>query len=144
MTDNIDPLLWGKSGWIFINSIGLTFKPENKDKYKQFLIQLSYILPCSNCGENLKKNIVDIDSALKSKKDFMYYLLKIRNGINTDNGLPLKTMDDNLNEIYNNNANNNIDSNNYCHIHVMVFIVIILVLLFMLYRNKKTDEQQPN
>ena len=33
--NSINPKYWGKSGWIFLNSIALTYKPENKEKYKQ-------------------------------------------------------------------------------------------------------------
>ena len=55
--NSIDPIFWGKSGWIFLNSIALTYKPENKENYKLFIEQLPYILPCKTCGENLKKNL---------------------------------------------------------------------------------------
>ena len=35
---SINPEYWGKSGWIFLNSIALTYKPEYKEKYKLFML----------------------------------------------------------------------------------------------------------
>ena len=54
---SISPEYWGKSGWIFLNSIALTYKPEYKEIYKKFIMQLPVILPCLKCGENLKNNM---------------------------------------------------------------------------------------
>ena len=126
MTDNIDPMLWGKSGWIFLNSIALTYKPEFKEKYKLFIQQLEYILPCSNCGKNLKINLGNIDKALESKNSLMQFLLNIRNAINSDLGLPLKTMQDNINEIYYPNNNN--------YTIIFTIIIVLLILLYLLFR----------
>ena len=49
---SIAPVYWGSSGWIFLNSIALTYKPELKSYYKNFFLQIPYILPCATCGEN--------------------------------------------------------------------------------------------
>ena len=32
----INPKYWGKSSWIFLNSLGLTYYPEKKKNYKIF------------------------------------------------------------------------------------------------------------
>ena len=32
--DSIEPNYWGKNGWIFLNSVALTYKTEYKDKYR--------------------------------------------------------------------------------------------------------------
>lgn len=82
---SIDPEYWGKSGWIFLNSIGLTYEPIYKENYRQFILQLPYILPCKTCGENLKKNIPTLDNALVSKENFILWLINVRNGIYMDN-----------------------------------------------------------
>ena len=82
---SIDPEYWGKSGWIFLNSIALTYEPIHKENYRQFILQLPYILPCKTCGENLKKNIPSLDNALVSKENFILWLINIRNGIYKDN-----------------------------------------------------------
>ncbi len=82
---SIDPEYWGKSGWIFLNSIALTYEPINKEHYRQFILQLPYILPCKTCGENLKKNIHSLDKALESKKNLIMWFIDVRNGIYNDN-----------------------------------------------------------
>lgn len=82
---SIDPEYWGKSGWIFLNSIALTYEPIHKENYRQFILQLPYILPCKTCGENLKKNIPSLDNALVSKENFILWLINVRNGIYIDN-----------------------------------------------------------
>ena len=92
----IDPNFWGGAGWIFLNSIALTYKPEYKNNYKQFILQLPWILPCDTCGSNLQKNINTIDNALESKENLLRWLLKIRNDIYIDNKTPWKQK--NINE----------------------------------------------
>lgn len=97
---SIDPNLWGKSGWIFLNSIALTYKPEHKEKYKLFLGQLPWILPCKTCGSNLVKNLDSIDKALEDKEKFLLWLLKIRNDIYEEQNRPTTTITNNINEIF--------------------------------------------
>jgi hypothetical protein len=87
---SIDPEYWGKSGWIFLNSIALTYDPIYKDNYRQFILQLPYILPCKTCGENLKNNISTLDNALESKEKFIYWLINVRNKIYIDNNTDWK------------------------------------------------------
>jgi hypothetical protein len=97
---SIDPIYWGKSGWIFLNSIALTYKPEHKEKYKLFIQQLPWILPCRSCGNNLVKNIDSLDDALSSKEKFLNWLLKIRNDIYEEQLRPTTTVNNNINEIF--------------------------------------------
>ena len=99
---SIDPEYWGKSGWIFLNSIGLTYEPTYKENYRQFILQLPYILPCKTCGENLKKNIPTLDYALESKENLIQWLINVRNGIYRDNHMDWKQKNfkETLNEIF--------------------------------------------
>lgn len=130
---SIDPNYWGKCGWIFLNSIALTYKPELKDKYKLFIEQLPYILPCRTCGSNLLKNMTEIDKALESKENFLTWLLKIRNEIYIEQNRPTKTLKDNFNEIF---------SIKYLYtpeLHTIVITVVscimLLVLVFLFKKN---------
>ena len=113
---------------LVLNSIALTYKPEFKERYKILLEQLGYILPCENCGENLRKNINNLDDALQTKESFMKFLLDLRNQINIDNKLPLKTMQDNINEIY--------YPDNSCYIVLSIIILIMLILLYIILQNR--------
>ena len=53
--------VWGPGLWFFLHTISFNYpnKPtaEQKKHYKNFILQLKYILPCRYCRENLKKNL---------------------------------------------------------------------------------------
>jgi hypothetical protein len=125
---SIDPLYWGKSGWIFLNSIALTYKPEYKEKYKLFMEQCPYILPCITCGDNLKKNMNTLDNALESKEKFLRWLLEIRNNISKENFRleNIKTLKDNFNEIFFQTCNNS----QYYYIIVLIVLFVILIFIY--------------
>jgi hypothetical protein len=123
--NSISPLLWGKSGWIFLNSIALTYNPENKNIYKKFFSCLPAILPCNSCGQNFNKNIIDLDIALESKLNLLNWLNNIRNSIYKDNGVPQlnKSLKDNFDEIF-------YKKDNYFYDYLLIiFSSIILVIL---------------
>ena len=131
---SIDPEYWGKCGWIFLNSIALTFKPELKEKYKLFIEQLPYILPCKTCGSNMFKNMSELNNALESKENFLNWLLKIRNDIYIEHGRPTKTIKDNFNEIF---------SVKYLYtteLHTVVItavsLIVLLILIFLFKQTK--------
>jgi hypothetical protein len=133
---SIDPIYWGKCGWIFLNSIALTFKPELKDKYKLFIEQLPFILPCRTCGSNLIKNINDLDNALLSKENFLYWLLKIRNDIYLEQNKNTKTLKDNLNEIFTSNYSYSTNIHTVVIILSLLFLLITLIIVFKKIKNK--------
>ncbi len=124
--DNIEPKYWGRSGWIFLNSIALTYKPEHKQKYKMLIGSLPDILPCRTCGENLRKKMNDIDGALKDKESFMMYLRDIRNEIYKDRNRRdrIKSIKDNIEEIYDEK------SNIYHNLMIGISMIIIMILLY--------------
>lgn len=128
---SIDPKYWGKCGWIFLNSIALTYEPIHKEKYRQFILQLPYILPCKRCGENLKKNIPNLDLALKSKDNFLKWLINIRNEIYVDNNLEWKQKNfkQTINEIFNSNSTTNTNSYIYILFCTMILIILIITIL---------------
>ena len=128
---SIDPEYWGKSGWVFINSIGLTYEPTYKENYRQFILQLPYILPCKSCGENLKKNIHTLDNALESKENLILWLINVRNGIYKDNHTDWKQKNfkDTIDEIF---YSYSIKVNTYMW---MFFYIIILILLIYFLKN---------
>ena len=132
---SIDPEYWGKSGWIFINSIALTYKPENKEAYKQFILQLPIILPCKTCGENLRKNINTLDDALISKESLINWFIAVRNGIYKDNNTPWKqkNIKETFDEIFYSHSNN---VNMYWWIFFSVLVLIMLLYLFKVESNK--------
>lgn len=129
---SIDPVYWGKCGWVFLNSIALTYKPEYRDKYKIFIEQLPYILPCRTCGANLFTNIDQLDDALSSKEKFLTWLLKIRNDIYKEQDRTTKTLKDNINEIF------SIKYSYTPELHtIFITILSVIVLLILIFLFKK-------
>ena len=135
---SIDPEYWGKSGWIFLNSVALTYKPEYREKYREFILQLPYVLPCNSCGHNLSKNIDTLDEALESKQNFIKWLINVRNGVYIDNGTPWKkkSVSETFNEIFYNNSSN---VNIYWWLFFSVLILIMLIYLFRIELKKNIN-----
>ncbi len=134
---SIDPCYWGKSGWIFLNSIALTYKPENKEKYKAFIEQLPYILPCRTCGENLFKNMNSLNEALENKEKLIKWFIDLRNAIYEDNLIPQnkKTMVETFNEIFTDN-----NSINTVYIY-LIGLILLFVFLIILYKYIEKDKK---
>ena len=131
--DTIHSKYWGKCGWKFLNSIALTYKPEYRESYKLFFSQLQYILPCLECGAEMKRNMYSLDEALKNKESLLNWLLGIRNHIYKNQNRPTKTLKDNFNEIFeDNNAYKNT-------VYIIVLIVILLILTFLFFYNKSSE-----
>jgi len=129
----IDPKYWGKCGWIFLNSIALTYDPTLKDKYKQFITALPYILPCKKCGYHLRDSInkIDnIDNILKNKETFLNWLLEVRNNISIDQNKETKNINEIINEIFNKNENNEIK-------YIIITLIILIILYFIYFFYKK-------
>jgi hypothetical protein len=130
---SLDPKYWGKSGWIFLNSIALTYEPIYKENYRLFIQQLPYILPCKTCGENLKKNLPTLNNALESKEKFINWLINIRNEIYKDINVEFKqkNLKNSFEEILN-------KTTIYKYIWVF-FLIFILILLIYLLKYTITD-----
>lgn len=133
---SIDPMYWGKSAWIFLNSMALTYKPEQKDKYKAFIQQLPYILPCRTCGDNLRKNMDTLDNALESKEKFIKWLIELRNQIYEDNLIPQykKNMKETFDEIF-------YKEQDYSIYIYLVLLVIILIILIIIYKKTVSSKE---
>jgi hypothetical protein len=130
---SIDPKHWGKCGWIFLNSIALTYKKELKEKYKQFFLMLPFVLPCETCGLNLKKNLITLDNALENKETLLNWLLYIRNEIYIEQNRKTKTLIENIDEIYNKNQSNYI-------LYLFIGLLIILIIIyFIIHKNNNNN-----
>ena len=121
---SIDPQYWGKNGWIFLDSIALTYKPEYKQNYKLFFEQLPFILPCISCGQKLVDNIDSLDKALESKESLLNWLLSIRNDVYRDLGRPTKTLKFSIDEIFDKSVFN-------CEYYTKIFLLTTLLLIFL-------------
>lgn len=128
--DNINPNLWGPSGWKFLHYITLSY-PDNPDKtiketFKNFFTDLYKILPCEKCRLNYINHLKIYpinDNVLKNKESIVNWLINMHNLVNVINNKKEYTYTDFKNEyeIYDNTYNNN-----------QYFIIIFLTLLFIL------------
>lgn len=81
--------VWGPSLWHFLHTISFNYPvnptKENKKQYKDFMMNLQFILPCVYCRENLTKNYKAIpitQSVMKSRESFSRYVYELHERIN--------------------------------------------------------------
>tara|TARA_A100001015_G_scaffold72293_1_gene80224 strand:- start:1050 stop:1541 length:492 start_codon:yes stop_codon:yes gene_type:complete len=87
------PETWGPHGWKFIHFItmGYPSNPSKYDKehYKDFFLNLSYVIPCGLCADNYKDHlrIYPIDeNVLSNRENLMEWGVKMHNLVNKSNG----------------------------------------------------------
>lgn len=78
MTKNIKTEIWGPSAWSFIYYVFISHKNEYS-KLKSFLNELSNILPCTKCQEDLTQYIKN--NPLHLEKDSIQWLYKFNKHI---------------------------------------------------------------
>ena len=87
------PETWGPHGWKFIHFItmGYPSNPSRYDKehYKEFFTNLSYVIPCGLCADNYKDHLriypID-DVVLSDRENLMEWGVKMHNLVNKSNG----------------------------------------------------------
>ncbi len=87
--DGILTSIWGPAMWHFLHSMSFNYpnKPTKiqKKKYKEFIYNLKYILPCGNCRKNLKKNLKKLplkNRDLKNRYTFSLWVYNLHELIN--------------------------------------------------------------
>lgn len=95
----MDPIVWGRHGWIFLHSITMAY-PDNptandKQKFRDFFMLLPDVLPCSACKQHLKEHMCkySLQEALHSKTALVEWLINIHNLTNKTLGKPTKTFE---------------------------------------------------
>ncbi len=95
----MDPIVWGRHGWIFLHSITMAYpdKPTANDKqqFGDFFMLLPDVLPCSACKQHLKEHMCKypLQEALQSKTALVEWLINIHNLTNKTLGKPTKTFE---------------------------------------------------
>jgi len=81
--------VWGPGLWFFLHKISFNYphKPtaEQKKHYKNFILQLKYILPCRYCRENFKKNLKALPlrkKDLKNRANFSRWVYNLHELVN--------------------------------------------------------------
>ena len=81
--------VWGPAAWHLLHTMSFNYPvnptKENKKYYREFVINLSNVLPCRNCRVNLKNNFkaYPIKSChMKSRDTFSKYIYNLHETIN--------------------------------------------------------------
>lgn len=81
--------IWGPAQWHMLHTISFNYPihptKEQKLQYKNYILSLQHVLPCSACRKNLKTNFKHLPlkmSDLKSRDSFSRYVYNLHNLIN--------------------------------------------------------------
>ena len=82
--------VWGPSMWHYLHTMSFNYPthPTAKEKhnYRNFVLQLSNVLPCGKCRKNLVKNFKKLPLRMKdmeNRETFSKYIYKLHELINT-------------------------------------------------------------
>ena len=64
--------IWGPHTWFALHSISFAYPlyptSQDKERYKTFINTLQYVLPCSVCRKNFRRNLKEFPPKLSSRK----------------------------------------------------------------------------
>ena len=135
---------WGPHGWKFIHYITLGYptEPTNEDrnKYKNFFLSLSNVIPCVLCKMNYKQHLKEYpldERVLKNQKNLMTWGIKVHNLVNKSNNKKIMPINKGINLIKKNDDTCKIEGfseveseKNAKKLKVKKFIYISPVIIF--------------
>ena len=87
--DGMLTTVWGPSMWHYLHTMSFNYpiQPtlEDKKHYRDFMLNLQYVLPCKYCRQNLKNNykIFPVTmSVMASRDSFSRYVYKLHEMVN--------------------------------------------------------------
>jgi len=87
--DGMLTTVWGPSMWHYLHTMSFNYpvKPNDNDKkhYKNFILNLQYVLPCKYCRMNLTNNFkkYPLEAChMKSRDTFSRYIYKLHELVN--------------------------------------------------------------
>lgn len=133
---NINPSLWGPSGWKMMHYITLAYPDEptkeDKENIKNFFMGVKNVLPCENCrihfAMNLKNSPLN-DNVLSCRYNLINWLNDIHNEVNKRTGKKTYTYDELMKE-YSNKNNYNVEI-------VTVILLILIIIIILIYAKIK-------
>lgn len=159
---NLDPIIWGPYGWLFIQSCILSYpnNPNDNEKllFKQFIESLKIILPCNKCRDHISDYINNNpinDNILKNRENLIKWILGAQNNVNKINNKKIISYDEFINYYKNyysisnlNQESCNASCNKKCitennfkkfykYIDILYIITFIIILIICLKCYKK-------
>ena len=87
--DGMLTTVWGPSMWHYLHTMSFNYpvNPTEEDKkhYKEFIINLQYVLPCKYCRQNLTNNfkVFPLKACyMKDRESFSKYVYKLHEMVN--------------------------------------------------------------
>jgi hypothetical protein len=87
--DGMLTTVWGPSMWHYLHTMSFNYpiNPTSEDKkhYREFMINLQYVLPCKYCRQNLTKNYKVFplrSSDMLNRESFSRYVYKLHEMVN--------------------------------------------------------------
>ena len=87
--DGMITKIWGPPMWHVLHIISFNYPvhptQEEKKHYKEFILNLQYVLPCKHCRMNLKKNFKELPitmEVMKNRGTFSRYIYDLHELIN--------------------------------------------------------------
>lgn len=87
--DGMLTTVWGPSMWHYLHTMSFNYpnnpSREDKKQYKNFILQLQYVLPCKYCRINLKNNFKHMpikECHMKNRFTFSKYIYDLHEFIN--------------------------------------------------------------
>jgi hypothetical protein len=81
--------VWGPSMWHYLHTMSFNYpiNPTEHDKkyYRDFILNLQYVLPCKHCRINLKKNFKQMPLTMehmKNRYNYSLYIYKLHEHVN--------------------------------------------------------------
>jgi hypothetical protein len=87
--DGMLTTVWGPSMWHSLHTISFNYpvNPTQEDKkhYRDFILEMRYVLPCGKCRENLAKTFKKMPLTMKhmkSRETFSKYIYRLHETVN--------------------------------------------------------------
>jgi len=87
--DGMLTTVWGPGIWLFLHTMSFNYPVEpteaDKEHYRDFVLNLQYVLPCKYCRMNLEKNFKQLPLTMEdmqSRETFSRYIYELHELIN--------------------------------------------------------------
>ena len=87
--DGMLTMVWGPSMWHYLHTMSFNYPVhptcDDKLRYREFIINLQYVLPCGKCRKNLTKNFKKLTlewKHMESRATFSRYIFNLHEVIN--------------------------------------------------------------
>jgi hypothetical protein len=87
--DGMLTTVWGPGIWHYLHTMSFNYPvhptKEDKEHYRNFVLELQYVLPCGKCRKNLKKNFKRLpltSKDMESRELFSKYIYDLHEVVN--------------------------------------------------------------